>query len=55
MLNVSNVLETLGDAVQKAKDHANEKGLSKSTIASKLAGMGIEVPLVDVEIKVSRL
>ena len=43
------MLESLNEAVHKTKDAANRE---KGALAKKLGEMGIEVPLVDVEIRV---
>ena len=49
LFSVSNVLESLNEAVHKTKEAANKE---RGALTRKLGEMGIEVPLIDVEIQV---
>ncbi|KAJ2918878.1 hypothetical protein MD484_g1514, partial [Candolleomyces efflorescens] len=48
LFSVSNVLESLNEAVHKTKEAANKE---RGALTRKLGEMGIEVPLIDVEIQ----
>ena len=52
LMSMSHMLESLNDAVNKGREKANQ---GKGNLERKLNELGIQIPLVDVEIKVCGL
>lgn len=49
-LSVTNILEQLGDTVNKGKDKAQSK---TSVLTQKMGELGLEIPYVDLSIQVN--